>query len=385
MQVHQNQPFSASPPCHGTPRHTVALVSRMSQTIHHMDGRLRKAVNPAFPPALKTACDIPHTRISSTVSQSFNTSTLPDTQGNLHSGSHMIKDLSQNHSVNNNVRSADRSPRTWQIQSAAPPAIPSTQAKKRRLLVASQTVTPSPRGRLSSAYQFGNDDDPDVSWSTLFVKTNNPGLTRGAHKGRKTALNHTAQVKRSGVFKLPGIGPGRKEGTSEAECMNVTEQELERKTRVITYLPPPLMAFNPDHRAEVTCTNRSWTVGPQCNGNVDKVVDTPSTSVNRIMTQHGVQGIGDGDVKAKTGASDYDNLVVPQLDSDEGTLIGENDQYSSPVTFNLKDTCARYPDRKARARKVCFLNTILGFRCWSAISRLNESEPKRLTKSLFLQ
>lgn len=239
------------------------------------------------------------------------------------------------------IRSLDK-------RSLSPIAVPVTPVKKLR------TRPPSPpsyldrrRARAACANTSKFDDDEDEAWSTLGAARRDGGgrpvfLSGRERGGDRNKKRLGGGLKRSGVFKLPGLGGGgARNGTSK--CVDVDDTPSNPKGRVITYLPPPMEDLP---RTDVGGTFKNQ-------GGLGKGVSR-GTGLN-IKTEYAP------DVKNEDTLvheqCDYYDVPAPRMDSDEATLVGEQEWHiepeSSPVQsipFDTEEACTRYPDVRARAR-----------------------------------
>lgn len=211
---------------------------------------------------------------------------------------------------------ADDSPphiRSLNKRSLSPLAVPVTPVKKLR------TRPPSPpsypdrgRARAACAYtpKFGGDeDDEDESWSTLGATRRDGGGRPVFLSGRdKNKKRPSGGVKRSGVFKLPGLGRG---GARNRTRKDVDDMPSSPKGRVITYLPPP-MEHLPLTDMGGTCKHQGGGLGKGM---------SKGTGLN-IKTDYAP------DVEL-ADECDYD-VPAPRMDSDEATLVGEQEWHVEP-------------------------------------------------------
>ena len=234
-------------------------------------------------------------------------------------------------------------------RTVSPIAVPVTPVKR------PQTRPPSPpsisdkrRAKAARPYtcKFGNDeDDEDASWSTLGAARRDsrgrPTFLSGRERGRgKNETRPSGGIKRSGVFKLPGLGIGG--AKSGARCVDVGDTSSHPKRRVITYLPPP-MEHQVNTNVGGTCRDQSG---------LDEGVSKGTELTEEI--DHGMEDKGD----MSDNDRDYD-VPAPRMDSDEATLVGEYEWHVQPasspvqsVPFDTDQVCARYADVRARMKKV---------------------------------
>ena len=245
------------------------------------------------------------------------------------------------------IRSLDK-------RSLSPIAVPVTPVKKLRTRPPSPSSYPDRRcARTACAYTstFGGDeDDEDESWSTLGAARRDGGgrpvfLSGRERGGGKNKKRPGGGLKRSGVFKLPGLGGGgARNGAGKWVDVDDTSTASNPKGRgrVITYLPPPLEDL-PRTDVGGRCKNQDGLGKGMFKG----------TGLN-IKTDY-APDVENEDTLADEQC-DYDDVPAP-MDSDEATLVGEQEWHiepgSSPVQnipFDTEEACARYPDVRARAR-----------------------------------
>ncbi|KAL4073454.1 hypothetical protein J3A83DRAFT_4503334 [Scleroderma citrinum] len=230
----------------------------------------------------------------------------------------------------------------------SPIAVPVTPVKKTRIRPPSSPPSPDRRARAVRAYAYkssGDDEDEDRSWSTLGAvrrdKGGRPTFLSGKERGRgKNEKRLGGGMKRSGVFKLPGIGGGGRNGVSK--CMDANGAPSHPKRRVITYLPPPME--NQAH-ADVGETRRDQ-------GGLEKCMSAKKGA--NIKTDRAPEVEHEDKLDDKC---DYD-MAVPHMDSDEITLVGEHEwplgPESSPVPsipFDAEQVCVRYANVRARMKE----------------------------------
>lgn len=208
------------------------------------------------------------------------------------------------------------------------------------------------------AYKFGTEDnDPDASWSTFSAAKlgkRTAALGSGANKARN---GPSGGIKKSGTFKLPGVGLGRRAKLGKASDAPFLPPQHEQKRRVITYLPPPPQmskaeAGGPsDKETERRRAKRGLHTSTR--GRKESIIECHVLSDSEAK-------IGTSVTAAKHQELDDNNLgtAVPPTDSDDVTLVGEeHDLYeSSPpatVPFDIDDVFVRYPHVRADLKKVC--------------------------------
>lgn len=254
-------------------------------------------------------------------------------------------------------------------RSASPIPGPSTPAKKARIrtsLPSPPSPPPKPRPppysasspTFARAYKFGTEDnDPDASWSTFSAAKlgkRTAALGSGANKARN---GPSSGIKKSGAFRLPGVGPGRRAKVGKATDGPSLPPQNEQKRRVITYLPPPPQmskaeAGGPSDK-ETESQHAKRGLHTSTRGRKDSIIECHVLSDSEAK-------IGASVTAAKHQELDDNNLgtAVPLTDSDDVTLVGEDhDLYeSSPpatVPFDIDDVCVRYPHVRADLKKVC--------------------------------
>ncbi|KAI6118610.1 hypothetical protein EV401DRAFT_1965866, partial [Pisolithus croceorrhizus] len=205
---------------------------------------------------------------------------------------------------------------------------------------------------------FGAEDsDPDVSWSTFSATKLGKRTPALGTQARKPRNGPNDGIKKSGTFRLPGVGLGRRVKFGESAHAPPLPPQQEQKRRVITYLPPPLqMPKTESGGASDRKTNHHD--AKRGSRELDTCTRREDTMIKcHVLLDSEARG---GASAATTEREQWDgndpSAVVPLMDSDDATLVGEEydlHESSLPVTipFDIDDICRRYPQIRAKIKE----------------------------------
>ncbi|KAI6145709.1 hypothetical protein EDD17DRAFT_1652441, partial [Pisolithus thermaeus] len=240
-----------------------------------------------------------------------------------------------------------------QTRLASPPSSPLRLRPPPCLVSSSKSVR---------AYMFGAEDsDPDASWSTFSATKLGKRTPALGTRARKPRNGPNDGIKKSGTFRLPGVGLGRQVKFGESAHAPPLPPQQEQKRRVITYLPPPpQMPKTESGGASDRKINHCDTKRES------RELDTCTRRKDTMIKCHVLldSDAGSGTSAATTECEQWDDndlsAVVPLMDSDDATLVGEEydlHESSPPVTvpFDIDDVCRRYSQIRAKIKEVCAL------------------------------
>lgn len=246
----------------------------------------------------------------------------------------------------------------------------STSAKRARIQARLPSPTSSPlrprpppystsSPKSVGAYRFGAEDsDPDASWSTFSATRFGKKIPALGARANKPQNGPNDGIKKSGTFRLPGVGLGRRVKFGGSADASPLPPPQDQKRRVITYLPPPLQMPKTedggasDKKSDYRDAKRGSHKLDTCTRTKDAMIkchvllDSEATGgASASTTEH--EELDDNDP----------STMVPLIDSDDATLVGEEydlRESSPPVTapFDIDDVSVRYPQLRAKIKEV---------------------------------
>ncbi|KAH0834973.1 hypothetical protein J3R83DRAFT_10685 [Lanmaoa asiatica] len=195
-----------------------------------------------------------------------------------------------------------------------------TPARKRLRASAARPPDPAPPTTSTSrycptAYTFGEDDDPDIKWSTL-AKTKRRAVT-------SKRVEKPSGVRQSECFRLPLLGRTQKTPTRAPEV----------KRRIITYLPPPMA----NKKLVDNIDGGPWASTNHLANDVTAKITLPT----RDPAKH---------VQVETEEQEVDDEVEIRVMDSDVTLVNEDDEHVTGI--NIDDVCAQYPTTRATMKAV---------------------------------